>query len=151
MYQLNKSIPYLLNRAGVRMGQLFSRRIEPFNLTLPMYRVLASLRERPGQKLSDLAETTVVELSTMSRMIGTLVSAGLVTRERLPNNERTVSICLTEEGARIADLLIKEAIHYEEVAVRSLAKADVEKLRFLLNEIHDLLDVLESEQASPLR
>lgn len=149
MYELTKSIPYLLNRAGVRMGALFSKLIEPFNLTLPMYRVLASLRENPGQKLSDLAETTVVELSTMSRMIGTLVSAGLVTRERLPNNERTVSINLTKQGLEVADLLIKEAIHYEDVAVRNLAKADVEKLRFLLNEIHDLLDVLESEQASP--
>nr|WP_246351824.1 MarR family transcriptional regulator [Sphingobium subterraneum] len=116
-----------------------------------MYRVLASLREQPGQKLSDLAETTVVELSTMSRMIGTLVTNGLVTRERLPNNERTVSINLTKEGIRIADLLIKEAMHYEEVAVRNLATADIEKLRFLLNEIHDLLDVLESEQESLLQ
>ena len=150
MYQLTTSIPYLLNRVGVRMGALFSKRIEPFNLTLPMYRVLASLREEPGQKLGDLSATTVVELSTMSRMVGTLVAEGLVTRERIPNNERTVSINLTDRGVAVADQLIREAMHYEEVAISKLRKGDVEKLKHLLNEVYELLDVLESELVAPI-
>lgn len=149
MYQLATSIPYLLNRLGVRLGTLFSRRIEPFGLTLPMYRVLASLREQPGQKLGELADTTVVELSTMSRMVGTLVAAGLVTRERIPNNERTVSINLTNRGKVLADDLIREAIHYEEVAVSKMKTSDVEKLKSLLEEMYNLLDILESELVSP--
>ena len=150
MYQLTTSIPYLLNRVGVRMGALFSRRIEPFKLTLPMYRVLASLREDPGQKLGDLSATTVVEVSTMSRMIGTLVAEGLVTRERIPNNERTVSINLTQRGVAVADQLIKEAMHYEEVAISKLRKGDVETLKHLLNEVYELLDILESELVAPI-
>lgn len=148
MYQLTTSIPYLLNRLGVRLGALFSRRIEPFGLTLPMYRVLASLREQPGQKLGDLANTTVVELSTMSRMVGTLVASGLVTRERIPGNERTVSISLTKSGEVLADDLIREAIHYEEVAASKMKPADVEKLKSLLDEMYRLLDILESELIS---
>ncbi|MEN3385408.1 MAG: MarR family transcriptional regulator, organic hydroperoxide resistance regulator, partial [Hyphomicrobiales bacterium] len=46
MYRLSNSFPYLLNRVGVRMGELFSRRIAPFGVTLPMYRVMAALWEK---------------------------------------------------------------------------------------------------------
>jgi len=46
LYRLSNSFPYLLNRVGVRMGELFSRRIASFGVTLPMYRVLAALWEK---------------------------------------------------------------------------------------------------------
>lgn len=149
MYRLTTSVPYLLNRVGVRMGLLFSRKIEPYGLNLPMYRVLASLAEQPNQKLTDLAAMTSVEISTMSRMISTLVAKKLVTRTRLPSNERNVSISLTEQGREIAHHLMLEAAHYEEVASSRLDSADVEKLKRILGEIYASLDVLEGELVSP--
>ena len=65
MYKLTDSVPYLLNRVGVRMGDLFSRRIASYGVTLPMYRVMAALKENPDQRLNDLAEMTTIELSTL--------------------------------------------------------------------------------------
>ena len=49
LYRLSNSFPYLLNRVGVRIGELFSQRLKTYGMTLPMYRVLASLWERPNQ------------------------------------------------------------------------------------------------------
>src|SRR5579859_989617 len=43
VYKLTESVPYLLNRVGVRMGELFSRRIASHGVSLPMYRVMAAL------------------------------------------------------------------------------------------------------------
>jgi MarR family transcriptional regulator, organic hydroperoxide resistance regulator len=145
MYRLTTSIPYLLNRLGVRMGELFSRRLQPYGLTLAMYRVLASLAEQPGQRLGDLADMTSIELSTMSRLISTMVGAGLVTRKRLPTDDRTVSIDLTSEGQRLAAILIAEAQHYEDVAVSQLSDADVRQLKSLLGEVYAATDILEAE------
>lgn len=34
-YCLTEAFSYLLARVGVRMGELFSRRTEPYGLTLP--------------------------------------------------------------------------------------------------------------------
>lgn len=149
MYRLTTSMPYLLNRVGVRMGALFSRKIEPYGLTLPMYRVLASLAEQPQQKLTDLAAMTSAELSTMSRMIGALVAKGLVTRTRPPSNERNVSIDLTAKGRELAEQLMREAQHYEDVAISRLKGGDVAKLKLLLEQVYDSLDVLEGELVSP--
>ncbi len=68
LYRLSNSFPYLLNRVGVRMGELFSRRIAPFGVTLPMYRVMAALWENGDQRLSDLSTVTTTEISTLSRL-----------------------------------------------------------------------------------
>ena len=48
MYRLSNSLPYLLARLGVRMGELFVRVVRKEGLTLPMYRVLASLYSDAG-------------------------------------------------------------------------------------------------------
>jgi DNA-binding MarR family transcriptional regulator len=129
----------------MRMGALFSRRIARFDLTLPMYRVLAALSERPEQKLNELSAMTTVELSTMSRLVGTMISKGLVSRERLPNNERTVCIKLTDKGVEMAALLRVEAEHYEEVASNVLKPSEITRLKLNLARIYDAIDVLEAE------
>ncbi len=145
MYKLTTSMPFLLARLGVRMGSLFSQRLAAYDLTLPMYRVLAALSERPGQKLGELSAMTTVELSTMSRMVGAMAARGLVSRHRQPDNERTVQIDLTERGAEMAALLRTEAEHYEEVAVSTLKASEIDRFKRTLTRIYDSLDVLESE------
>src|SRR5205085_10938456 len=90
MYKLTNSLPYLLNRVGVQMGDLFSRRIAGYGVTLPMYRVMAARWEQADQRLGGLAAMTSIEVSTLSRLIGSMKRKGLVTRTRLRDNARTV-------------------------------------------------------------
>ncbi len=148
MYKLSTAMPFLLARLGVRMGELFSRRLEAYGLTLPMYRVLAALSEKPDQKLSELSAATAVEMSTMSRLVGLMVSRGLVSRHRPPGNERTVQIANTPHGTEIAALLRVEAEHYEEVAISTIKPGEVERMKRTLAKIYDSLDVLEDELSS---
>ena len=83
MYRPSHSLPYLLARLGVRMGELFARELKRDALTLPMYRVLAFLAEENGvRRLGDLADLTVMEMSTLSRLVATMQRDGLVTRVR---------------------------------------------------------------------
>ena len=141
-------MPYLLARVGLRMGSLFSQRLATYDLTLHMYRVLAALSEKPGQKLSELSAMTTVELSTMSRLIGTMVTRGLVSRHRPEGNERAVQIDLTERGAEMATLMRAEAEHYEEVAVSTLEPNEIDGFKRTLAKMFDSLDVLENELVS---
>ena len=145
MYKLTTSMPFLLARLGVRMGSLFGQRLATYDLTLPMYRVLAALSERPDQKLGELSAMTTVELSTMSRLVGEMVSRNLVSRHRQPNNERSVQINLTGHGVEMAALLRQEAEHYEEVAVSTLKPGEIDRFKQTLTRMYDSLDVLEAE------
>ena len=145
MYRLSNSFPYLLNRVGVRMGELFSRRIAPFGVTLPMYRVMAALWENGDQRLSDLATVTTAEISTLSRLVGEMKRKGLVTRSRLEDNGRTVAINLTSKGKLLVEELMPIAVHFEDVAVRNFSDEEVSRLKIVFREIYESLGSIEPE------
>jgi len=147
LYRLTDSLPYLLNRVGVRMGELFSRRIAGFGVTLPMYRVMAALWEQGDQRLGDLAFMTSIEMSTLSRLVGTMKRKGLVSRKRLEDNARTVAINLTAKGKVLVEELIPIAMQFEDVAVRDFPKHAVSDLKSTLSQIYDSLGTLEPEIA----
>jgi len=145
LYRLSNSVPYLLYRVGVRMGELFSRRIAPFGVTLPMYRVMAALWEKGDQRLSDLATVTTAEISTLSRLVGEMKRKGLVTRSRLADNGRTVAINLTSKGKSLVEELMPIAVHFEDVAVSGFSEAEVLRLKVVFEEIYQSLGSIEPE------
>jgi DNA-binding MarR family transcriptional regulator len=145
LYKLTKSLPYLLNRVGVQMGDLFSKRIAGFGVTLPMYRVMAALWETGDQRLGDLAAVTSIEISTLSRLVGEMKRRGLVSRSRLKDNGRTVAINLTPKGRSLVEELMPIAIHFEEVAVRNFPSRNISDLKTVLEEIYESLKSLEPE------
>lgn len=147
-YSLTDSLAHLLNRAGARTGDLFGRRLAPFGITVPMHRVLAALLERNDQRLSDLAAMTSIEVSTLSRLVGAMAQRGLISRERMEGDGRTVTISLTEAGGTLARRLIPLAIHHEQVSLQDLSPDVVARLKHQLIAIHDNLDALEDELAT---
>ena len=80
--RLDDYLPYLINRVGVSLASRFSAILRRDGISLPDWRVLAALRERNGQRLTELACRTSIEISTLSRLVGSLEASGLVTRDR---------------------------------------------------------------------
>lgn len=142
-YRFTSSLPYLLNRVGVRMGELFTQRLTERGLTLPMYRVLAVLRQEGPQRLGDLSTMVTVEMSTLSRLVTAMKKNGLLTRTRPEENARTVSIGLTGEGEKLADELMPLAAHFEDVGTRTFSREQVEWLKEALTRIHENLEELD--------
>lgn len=142
-YRFTSSFPYLLNRVGVRMGELFSQRLAGYDLTLPMYRVMAALRQEGPQRLSDLAAMVAIEISTLSRLVTSMKRQGLLSRIRPEDNARTVSIDLTKEGEKLVNELMPVAAHFEQVGTRTFSKEEIAWLKEALTKIHDNLQELE--------
>src|ERR1044072_3154887 len=145
LYRLTNSFPYLLNRVGVQMVDLFPRRFAGSGWTLPMSRVMAAFWKPGDQRLGDLAAMTTIEISTLSRLVGEMKRRGLVTRARLKDNGRTVAINLTPKGRTLVEELIPIAIHFEEVAVRDFPSKNISDLKTVLAEIYESLKSLEPE------
>src|SRR5688572_33291579 len=77
-HDLERAIPYLLARAGMRMGQAFTKELKPFGLSLTEWRVCAALHHQPHQRLAELAAHTSAEPSTLSRTVEGLLQRGLL-------------------------------------------------------------------------
>lgn len=138
-HEFVNSLPFHLNRVGVRLAELFSKQLSEHGLTVPMYRVLAVLRQEGAKTLTELSLLTTVELSTLSRLTGGLVKRGLILRTRPENNGRIVQIELTPAGEALIARVMPIAIHYEKVATVGLSGPEVATLKDLLLRIYDNL------------
>jgi Transcriptional regulators len=135
-FVLQECLPFLLNRAGVGIGLAFSRDIVPYNITLPMWRVLVALWENGDQRLNELSVLTSVDPSTLSRVLVNMQRRRLIVRRRSGNDARALSLRLTANGRHIATKIIPLAIQYERVAVSGLSEADVKRLKRLLTKVY---------------
>ena len=146
-YRLTTSFPYLARRVGVRIGELFERRIAGSGITVSMYRVLAVLTEHDSLRLGELGALVSIELSTLSRLVGAMSRKGLVSRKRPRGNARVVEISLTARGRDLAGRLMPIAERCESVAVSGLPPDDVARLKAYLATAYANLDKLEREFA----
>lgn len=146
MYRLSNSLPYLLARLGVRMGDLFAQVIKKEGLTLPMYRVLAALAEQDRPlRLGELAALTSADMSTLSRLVADMHRDGILSRERPEHDQRSLQVTLTPQGAALAERFMPVAAHYEDVATGSLSAKDAAALKATLLQLYANLDELERE------
>ncbi len=144
-YRLTTSFPYLVRRVGLRIGELFDQAAAGYGVDVSMYRVLAALVEEDAQRLGRLSEITTIELSTLSRLVGTLSRTGLVTRQRPKANGRIVEIRLTPRGRELVAHLIPIAIRCERIAVAGLSAAEIARIKAQLVIAYSNLDVLEQQ------
>jgi DNA-binding MarR family transcriptional regulator len=143
-FALADFVPYLLNRAGVRIGLAFARDIEPLGVTLPMWRVMAALWDR---RLGDIAARTSIDISTLSRLLGTLQRKKFIVRRRSGKDGRALSVSLTEKGRVMTERIIPIASHYEEVATRGMKQTDLQRLKKMLVKLFSNMHVFDEEFA----
>jgi len=135
-HDLEQAIPFLVARAGARMGNAFAKALKPFELSLTEWRVCASLQFAPRQTLSELALHASTDLSALSRIVDRLVLRRLVVRERCGDDRRAVRIALSRAGLSLTRRIIPLARHYESVALSDFSAAEVRTLRHLLSRLY---------------
>src|SRR5215510_13236331 len=110
---LDDYLPYLINRVGNILVQLFSRDLAPFRISVPMWRVIAVLAERGEQRLIDLSILTSIDASTLSRLTEAMQRKQLLTRQRSRRSKREVVVSITERGGELVNILGPIARAYE--------------------------------------
>lgn len=139
-HQFVNSLPFHLNRVGVKLADLFGERLAEHAITVPMYRALAVLHQEGPKTLTELSQLTNVELSTLSRLVGGLVKRGLILRTRIEENGRIVRIELTKEGEALTAQLMPIAIEYEQIATQGIAEHEIAEVKRLLILIYQNLN-----------
>jgi DNA-binding MarR family transcriptional regulator len=91
---------------------------------------LWELSEKPGLKVTELAKALSIHHSTASNMLDKMAKKGLIVRERISQDQRVVTLTLTEAGTQLINLapsppqgiLQHSLFHLPENVLKSLAK-----------------------------
>jgi len=95
---LDRQVCFALAVASRSVIALYRPVLEPLGLTHPQYLVMLALWERSPRTVADLGEALLLEPATLSPLLKRLESAGLVSRDRDPSDERALAITLTDRG-----------------------------------------------------
>jgi DNA-binding MarR family transcriptional regulator len=143
MKTLDEYVPYLLNRAGARIASAFGEEMRPLGATLQIWRVLAALREKDGRRMSELAATTSIEVSTLTRLADGMEAKELIARRRDTRDARVVTVHATPAGKRLTQKILPIADRYETVALQGFSETEAELLKTALRRLFDNMDGLQ--------
>jgi DNA-binding MarR family transcriptional regulator len=138
MYDINKSIGFLLSKAYQRAWAIMREEIESYDLTPPQFGLLAFLWQQDGMTQVELSEKGQIDRTTIGGMIDRLVKIGLVERRPHPQDRRAYKIHLTERGKELEGPL-------SECAGRSVSKFTKGLNEHEVNELRRMLEILREE------
>jgi DNA-binding MarR family transcriptional regulator len=95
---LDDQLCFALYAASRAVTARYRPMLDQLGVTYPQYLVLMLLWEEDGQTVGQLGARLALDSGTLSPLLKRLTAAGLVTRHRRADDERSVSIRLTEAG-----------------------------------------------------
>jgi DNA-binding MarR family transcriptional regulator len=95
---LDEALCFALYSASRALTGFYRPLLDELGITYPQYLVLLALWERDRVPVGALAERLRLDYGTLSPLLKRLQAAGLITRERRADDERSVTISLTEAG-----------------------------------------------------
>ena len=139
-FDLERFVPYLLNRVGIRIAMEFAREIAPQLVKYSGWRVLFTLAHVGPQQMVELAALANFEISTLSRVIAGLEREGLIKRVNGQVGARNRRISLTPRGRKTVKQLSPIIFKHEAVALNGFTAAERKQLIGLLVKLHNNLD-----------
>ncbi|WP_171141955.1 MarR family transcriptional regulator [Streptomyces sp. S3(2020)] len=100
---LDDQLCFALYAASRAVTARYRPLLDELRLTYPQYLVMLVLWEQDSISVRDLGIALQLESSTLSPLLKRLEANGLLRRERRPEDERSVSLTLTDAGAELRD------------------------------------------------
>ena len=139
---LDDQLCFALYAASRAVTARYRPMLEAIGLTYPQYLVMMLLWEEDHQTVGQLGARLALDSGTLSPLLKRLTAAGLVTRHRRVEDERSVSIALTDQGRALRE----RALPISESMIGTIG-FDTEEFRELIKRLRLLTDRVNSGQA----
>ncbi len=103
---LDDQLCFALYAASRAVTARYRPLLEAIGLTYPQYLVMMLLWESDHQTVGQLGSRLALDSGTLSPLLKRLTAAGLVTRHRRVEDERSVAIALTDGGRALQEKAI---------------------------------------------
>ncbi|MHA6482262.1 MarR family winged helix-turn-helix transcriptional regulator [Paenibacillus sp. strain BS8-2] len=133
--KLDNQICFSIYASSREITKLYRPLLQELGLTYTQYVTMLALWEQDNATVSELGNRLYLDSGTLTPLLKKLESAGLVTRTRDKNDERSVIVTLTSEGEALREKAI-------DIPTKLACRLDAtpEESMILLAQMHELLD-----------
>lgn len=139
---LEEQVCFALYAASRAVTDAYRPLLSELDLTYPQYLVLLVLWERDGRPVKEVAADLHLDYGTVSPLLKRLQARGLLTRDRRAEDERSVTVNLTEEGSALRE----RAAAIPSAMSCAMGLGETSR-RELIRTLRDLTDVVRSAPA----
>ncbi|UGT60260.1 MarR family winged helix-turn-helix transcriptional regulator [Nocardia asteroides] len=137
--RLDRQVCFALAVANRSVLAVYRPLLEPLGLTHPQYLVLLALWGEAPMSVKAIAEALQLDSATLSPLLKRLAGAGLISRGRDPEDERSLQVDLTDAGRALR------------TRAEQIPPAVVERLGVTLGDLEELHTVLNRVNAAARR
>ena len=139
---LERFVPFRLNRLAAEVSRALARVYgERFGIDIPEWRVIATLGDRGQTRAQDIALSTRMHKSMVSRAVARLTELGWVARSASARDRREAPLALTAAGREVYHQLVPIVLDYQERLLASLTESEHRMLERLLGKLERQLDL----------
>ncbi|MFD6182260.1 MarR family winged helix-turn-helix transcriptional regulator [Streptomyces goshikiensis] len=141
--RLDGQICFALNAASRAFGGLYRVVLKDLGLTYPQYLVMLVLWEHGELPVKELGHHLRLDSGTLSPLLKRLEATGLIRRERSAEDERSVHVSLTDEGAALRTRAAE--VPRRIAAATGFELSEIRDLQTRLNKLTAALDAAALE------
>lgn len=145
LLQLDLQVCFAVHAAARSFDRVYRQLLQDLGLTYPQYLAMLTLWEHGDLPVKRLGELLRLDSGTLSPLLKRLDAAGLVLRERSPQDERSVIVRLTAEGTALR--AAAERVPRQIAVASGLTAAQGVELRTRLEQLTATLDAFSTEAA----
>ncbi|MFJ5674116.1 MarR family winged helix-turn-helix transcriptional regulator [Streptomyces sp. NPDC093097] len=138
LLRLDHQVCFSLHAASRAFGNVYRDALKELGLTYPQYLAMLVLWEQGPEPVKRIGERLRLDSGTLSPLLKRLEAAGLVHRERSPEDERSVIVHLTRAGADLRERALP--VPRRMLAATGLTVDELRTLRGLLGRVTSALD-----------
>jgi DNA-binding MarR family transcriptional regulator len=138
--ELDSHVFYLFTQIIGRRNLALVEKLAPLGITVPQWRILAVLQERAHCTMSELADVTTIDRTTLTRTLDRMVETGLVARRADARDRRSVRLSLTVAGKDAFRRVLPLVLEQNERALNGFSAAERAQFRAQLHRMVRNLD-----------
>jgi len=150
-FELDRHLFFWITQVLGRRDRQLVVALRPHRLRVPEWRVLASLADRQGASMNELADYATIDRTTLSRTVDRMAGAGWVARLSDADDMRVTRLSLTAAGRALFARVLPAVEELNRAALDGLPPGTVELVRWSLAAMCENLDRPLPNAAAPPR
>ncbi|WBL20984.1 MarR family winged helix-turn-helix transcriptional regulator [Zunongwangia sp. HRR-M8] len=134
-----KTIDYVLRATWMAVSKMYNEEAGKAGSTMATGFALLSIDPEKGTPSTSLGPKMGMEATSLSRMLKTMETKGLIERRKNPNDGRSVLIYLTKFGLEMRDFSKGVVLRFDEAVKENVSEQDLKTFTEVANTITDLI------------
>lgn len=147
---LRKLTGYQIRRTSSEVLYAVNKVLQPFGLRRTTFSVLFLIVEQPGLRQSHLSQGLNIERPNLVQLLSVLEKAGLIERERTPEDGRAYALRATEAGRLTLQRAVEAVEAFEAKMLHGLSDEETAIFRNALQHIECNARNVEVTNATPV-